>query len=358
MSKSLGNGIDPLVVISQYGADALRFALATGNSPGNDMRFSDEKMEAARNFANKLWNAARFVRMNLTIDGIDLPKAAQLAPEDKWILHQFNKLTDSVVTNIDKYEVGVALAAVYDFTWDVFCDWYIELAKARLNDKGTEGNLVCQQVISYVLNGILKLLHPFMPFITEEIFGSLPHLPGDAESIMISPYPAYREDLVFEQEAADMERVLDLIRAIRNRRAEMNIAPSRKAALFIQTRYTDTFTPAVAPFFARLASASDMTVAESFSPETVSADTCVQVVTPSATAYLPLSDLVDFEKERARLTAEIDKVGKEVQRLEAKLSNQGFVAKAPAAVVEGERAKLASAQEKLAATKAALAKLG
>ena len=364
MSKSLGNGIDPLEVISQYGADALRFALATGNSPGNDMRFSDEKMEAARNFANKLWNAARFVRMNLTIDDITLPEAAQLAPEDKWILHQFNQLTDSVVTNIDKYEVGVALAALYDFTWDVFCDWYIELAKARLNDKGTEGNLVCQQVISYVLCGILKLLHPFMPFITEEIFGSLPHLPGDAESIMISPYPTYREDLVFVEEAADMERVLELIRAIRNRRAEMNIAPSRKAALFIQTRYTNTFTPATEPFFVRLASASSMTVtvtvtaSESFAPETVSADTCVQVVTPSATAYLPLSDLVDFEKERARLTAEIDKVEKEVQRLEAKLSNQGFVAKAPATVVEGERARLASAREKLTATKAALAKLG
>ena len=355
MSKSLGNGIDPLEIISKYGADALRFALATGNSPGNDMRFSDEKMEAARNFANKLWNASRFVRMNLTIDEVRLPDANRLALEDKWILHSFNRLAESVNANLEKYEVGVALAAIYEFTWDVFCDWYIELAKARLNEKESEGNRICQQVITYVLNGILKLLHPFMPFITEEIFSSLPHLPGDAESIMISRYPTGRSDLEFPVEAGEMERVLELIRAIRNRRAEMNIAPSRKAAVFIETRYADAFN---APFFARLASASGIEVAESFPADRVSADTCVQVVTPAATAYLPLSDLVDYEKERARLTAEIAKVSAEVERLDRKLSNQGFVAKAPAAVVDAERAKLAAAREKLTATEAALAKLG
>ena len=358
MSKSLGNGIDPLEIISKYGADALRFALATGNSPGNDMRFSDEKMEAARNFANKLWNASRFVRMNLTIDEVRLPDADRLALEDKWILHSFNRLAESVNANLEKYEVGVALAAIYEFTWDVFCDWYIELAKARLNEKESEGNRICQQVITYVLNGILKLLHPFMPFITEEIFSSLPHLPGDAESIMISRYPTGRSDLVFSVEAGEMERVLELIRAIRNRRAEMNIAPSRKAAVFIETRYADAFNSATAPFFARLASASGIEVAESFPADRVSADTCVQVVTPAATAYLPLSDLVDYEKERARLTAEIAKVSAEVERLDKKLSNQGFVAKAPAAVVDAERAKLAAAREKLTATEAALAKLG
>ena len=264
MSKSLGNGIDPLEIISKYGADALRFALATGNSPGNDMRFSDEKMEAARNFANKLWNASRFVRMNLTIDEVRLPDADRLALEDKWILHSFNRLAESVNANLEKYEVGVALAAIYEFTWDVFCDWYIELAKARLNEKESEGNRICQQVITYVLNGILKLLHPFMPFITEEIFSSLPHLPGDAESIMISRYPTGRSDLEFPVEAGEMERVLELIRAIRNRRAEMNIAPSRKAAVFIETRYADAFNSATAPFFARLASASGIEVAESF----------------------------------------------------------------------------------------------
>ena len=261
MSKSLGNGIDPLEIISKYGADALRFALATGNSPGNDMRFSDEKMEAARNFANKLWNASRFVRMNLTIDEVRLPDADRLALEDKWILHSFNRLAESVNANLEKYEVGVALAAIYEFTWDVFCDWYIELAKARLNEKESEGNRICQQVITYVLNGILKLLHPFMPFITEEIFSSLPHLPGDAESIMISRYPTGRSDLEFPVEAGEMERVLELIRAIRNRRAEMNIAPSRKAAVFIETRYADAFNSATAPFFARLASASGIEVA-------------------------------------------------------------------------------------------------
>ena len=358
MSKSLGNGIDPLEIISKYGADALRFALATGNSPGNDMRFSDEKMEAARNFANKLWNASRFVRMNLTIDEVRLPDADRLALEDKWILHSFNRLAESVNANLEKYEVGVALAAIYEFTWDVFCDWYIELAKARLNEKESEGNRICQQVITYVLNGILKLLHPFMPFITEEIFSSLPHLPGDAESIMISRYPTGRSDLEFPVEAGEMERVLELIRAIRNRRAEMNIAPSRKAAVFIETRYADAFNSATAPFFARLASASGIEVAESFPAGRVSADTCVQVVTPAATAYLPLSDLVDYEKERARLTTEIAKVSAEVERLDKKLSNQGFVAKAPAAVVDAERAKLAAAREKLTATEAALAKLG
>ena len=358
MSKSLGNGIDPLEIISKYGADALRFALATGNSPGNDMRFSDEKMEAARNFANKLWNASRFVRMNLTIDEVRLPDANRLALEDKWILHSFNRLAESVNANLEKYEVGVALAAIYEFTWDVFCDWYIELAKARLNEKESEGNRICQQVITYVLNGILKLLHPFMPFITEEIFSSLPHLPGDAESIMISRYPTGRSDLEFPVEAGEMERVLELIRAIRNRRAEMNIAPSRKAAVFIETHYADAFNSATAPFFARLASASGIEVAESFPAGRVSADTCVQVVTPAATAYLPLSDLVDYEKERARLTAEIAKVSAEVERLDRKLSNQGFVAKAPAAVVDAERAKLAAAREKLTATEAALAKLG
>ncbi len=358
MSKSLGNGIDPLEVIGTYGADALRFALATGNSPGNDMRFSDEKMEAARNFANKLWNASRFVRMNLTIDEVALPEADKLAPEDKWILHEFNQLAAKVNTNIDKFEVGVALAAIYEFTWDVFCDWYIELAKSRLSEKDTEGNTVCQNVISYVLNGILKLLHPYMPFITEEIFASLPTLPGDRESIMISQYPTYNESLDFPTDAAEMERIIELIRAIRNRRSEMNIAPSRKAALFIATKYADTFHEGTAPFFARLASASGLTVAESFDESVVSADTAVQVITPSAIAYLPMSDLIDFEKEKARLASEIEKLQGEVKRLSGKLSNEGFVAKAPAAVVDAERAKLAAAEEKLRATEEALAKLG
>ncbi len=353
MSKSLGNGIDPLEVIATYGADALRFALATGNSPGNDMRFSDEKIEAARNFANKLWNASRFVRMNLTIDEVKLPAESELAAEDKWILHEFNKLTGSVTAALDKYEVGVALASIYDFTWDVFCDWYIELTKARLSDKESVGNKVAQNVLAHVLTGILKLLHPFMPFITEEIYQALPH---SDESIMISSYPCFDAVLVFEKDAEKMNRVIGAIKAIRARRNEMNVAPSRKAKVYIATRYADAFNDSTVPFFTRLASAPEVEIAESFEG-VLSADDAVQIITDSATIFLPLSDLVDTEKERARLEAEQKKLSGEIERLSKKLSNEGFVAKAPAAVVEGERAKLAKYEENLAGVLAALAKL-
>ncbi len=225
MSKSLGNGIDPLEIISTYGADALRFALATGNSPGNDMRFSDEKIEAARNFANKLWNASRFVRMNLTIDKVELPEASKLAPEDKWILCRFNKLCAAVESSLDKYEIGIALSNLYDFVWDIFCDWYIELSKARLADKESESGLTAQNVLAYVLTGTLKLLHPFMPFITEEIYQALPH-EGDAESIMISAYPKYDAALDFETDAAHTDKLIAVIKAIRARRTEMHVPPS------------------------------------------------------------------------------------------------------------------------------------
>ncbi len=353
MSKSLGNGIDPLEIIDKYGADALRYALATGNSPGNDMRFSDEKIEAARNFANKLWNASRFVRMNLTIDEIVLPEADKLAAEDKWILHEYNKLTASVTAALDKYEVGVALASVYDFTWDVFCDWYIELTKSRLSDKESEGNKVAQNVLAHVLTGILKLLHPFMPFITEEIYQSLPH---SDESIMISRFPAYDQSLCFATDAEQMSRVITAIKAIRARRNEMNVPPSRKAKVYIATKYADAFGKSTVPFFTRLASASEVEVAESFEG-TFSADDAVQIVTDSATVFLPLSDIVDTEKEIARLTAEEKRLTGEIERLSKKLSNEGFVAKAPAAVVEGERAKLAKYRENLEGVKAALAKM-
>ena len=356
MSKSLGNGIDPLEVIKTYGADALRFALATGNSPGNDMRFSDEKIEAARNFANKLWNASRFVRMNLTIDEIALPDADKLSAEDKWILNEFNRVSKVVSANIDNYELGVALAEIYEFAWDVFCDWYIEFAKARLSDASSDGNEVCQNVISYVLIGILKLLHPFMPFITEEIFASLPHEAGEAESIMISKYPEFNSALVFETEALEMERIIEAIKAVRNRRSEMNVPPSRKAKLYVQTKYADTFDGASA-FFCRLASASEVEVASGFNEETVNADTCVQVITNSATIYLPLSELVDYEKEKERLNKEKERLLSEIDRFEKKLSNESFTAKAPAAVVDGERAKLAAAREKLSGVEAALAKI-
>ena len=353
MSKSLGNGIDPLEVIRQYGADALRYALATGNSPGNDMRFSDEKIEAARNFANKLWNASRFVRMNLTIENVELPDASKLASEDKWILHEFNKLAASVTSSLDRYEVGVALASIYDFTWDVYCDWYIELTKARLNEKGTEANETAQQVLAYVLTGILKLLHPFMPFITEEIYQALPH---SDESIMISAYPKFDESLVYTADAEKMSRVITAIKAVRARRNEMNVPPSRKAKIYIATKYTDSFNESTEIFFVRLASASEVEIADSFEGK-ISADDAVQIITDSATLFLPLSDIVDTEKEIARLEAEYKKLCGEIERLEKKLSNEGFVAKAPAAVVDGEKAKLAKYRENLDGVNAALAKL-
>ncbi len=355
MSKSLGNGIDPLAIIDQYGADALRFALATGNSPGNDMRFSDEKIEAARNFANKLWNASRFVRMNLTVDSFKLPKADQLAVEDKWILTKYQEVIKTVRSALDRYEIGVALSVLYDFLWDVFCDWYIELAKARLNEKDTEGNLIAQNVIGTVLCGTLKLLHPFMPFITEEIYASLPHT---EESIMIAEYPVADDALVFADAAADMERVIAAIRAIRARRNEMNVVPSRKAKIYIATKYEESFAPATEAFFKRLASGSELEVAASVEDFSINAEDAVQIVTDAATILLPMSDLVDTEKERARLGAEVARLENEIKRAEAKLSNESFVAKAPAAVVAIEREKLEKYRETLAGVKAALEKLG
>ncbi len=358
MSKSLGNGIDPLEVIDKYGADALRFALSTGNSPGNDMRFSDEKMEAARNFANKLWNASRFVRMNLTIDQVELPEAGKLSAEDKWILTEYNKTVSTVVGALDHYEIGVALSAIYDFVWDIFCDWYIELTKSRLSDKGSDGNLVAQNVLCYVLTGTLKLLHPFMPFITEEIYQALPHNREDAESIVIADYPVADEALNYPAESLELTRVISAIKAIRLRRNEMNVVPSRRAKVYIATAYPESFGESTHPFFTRLASASDVTVAASFDASVVSADNAVQIITDSATIYLPMSDLVDTEKERARLTAEKTKLEGEIERLSKKLSNEGFVAKAPAAVVDAERAKLAKYTENLNGVIAALEKLG
>ena len=353
MSKSLGNGIDPLKIIDEYGADALRFALATGNSPGNDMRFSDEKIEAARNFANKLWNASRFVRMNLTIDHVELPATGKLAPEDKWILTEYNRTVAAVQNALNSYEVGIALSNLYDFVWDVFCDWYIELSKARLSEKDTAENLVAQNVIAFVLTGILKLLHPFMPFITEEIFGALPH---EEESIMIAGYPVPDETLEFADAAADMERVIAVIRAIRTRRNEMNVPPSRKAKVYLATKYEKSFAGTEA-FFARLASASALEVAAEFDGSVISGDNAVQIVTDSATVFLPLSDIIDYEKEKARLAAELEKLDGEITRAKAKLANESFVSRAPAAVVAGERDKLAKYEENRAGVAAALAKL-
>ena len=345
MSKSLGNGIDPLEVIDKYGADALRFALATGNAPGNDMRFSDEKIEAARNFANKLWNAARFVLMNLDIDEVKLPEAADLALEDKWILDKLNDLAANVCQNLDHYEVGVSLANIYDFVWDMFCDWYIELCKPRLS----AGDKTAQNVIAYVLRETLKLLHPFMPFITEEIYQKLPR---DAESIMISAFPCENPALHFDAEAAEMEKIIALIKAIRARRTEMGVAPSRRAKLYIVTKSTETFADA-APFFQKLAGASEVELADSYADSTA-----VQIITDSAAAYIPLADMIDFEAERKRLTTELEKNANEIKRVEAKLANEGFTSKAPAAVIEGERQKLEKYREVRRGLEDALAKLG
>ncbi len=349
MSKSLGNGIDPLEIIGKYGADALRFALATGNSPGNDMRFSDEKIGAARNFANKIWNASRFVRMNLDIEEIALPSADRLRTEDKWILSLFNRLAGEVRENIDSYELGIALSKLYDFIWDIFCDWYIELLKPRLSAKGTEDNHVAQNVIAWVLSNTMKLLHPFLPFITEEIWLALPHT-GD--SIMISSYPQTDPALDFPEDEASMDRIIELIKAVRNRRAEMNVPPSKKTTLYIVSAYGDTFNSGVSHFFTRLASASEVIYTGEFT-----GDNAVSIVTGSATAYIPLAEMIDTEKELARLTKELENTEKEIDRLTKKLSNVGFTSKAPAAVVEGEKAKLEKYRETLDGIKTAIANL-
>ena len=349
MSKSLGNGIDPLEIIDKYGADALRFALATGNSPGNDMRFSNEKIEAARNFNNKIWNAARFTLMNLTIEDAILPDADRLELEDKWIISKFNTLAGEMNLNIDKFELGVGLAKSYEFIWDVFCDWYVELVKPRLANKGSESNLTAQNVLVYVLSGAMKLLHPYMPFITEEIWSSLPHV---GESIMISSYPDFDTALSFEKEEKLMETLISAIRSIRNRRAEMDVPFSRKAALHIVTARDDVFNEKTGQFFIKLAFASNVILEKEYSN-----DSAVQIVTPDALIYIPLAELIDIEKELARLESEKDKNLKEIERLEKKLSNPGFIAKAPQAVIDGEKQKLVKYKEALAKIEEAIKKI-
>ena len=348
MSKSLGNGIDPLEIIDQYGADALRFTLATGNAPGNDMRFSDDKVKASRNFANKLWNAARFVLMYLDDNGdyTSLPK--ELAVEDKWILSKFNKLAKEVTENLENFELGIAVAKLYDFIWDVFCDWYIEISKIRLQS-GEDAD-TAKAVLVYVLTGILKLLHPFMPFITEEIYQAIPH---SEESVMISKWPEYDESLNFPTEENDMEMIMDAIRAVRNRRAEMNVPPSKKAAVKIETLKTDVFENGK-EFFKRLASASDVEVAQSFENE----DKSVTIVTNDAKIYIPLGDLVDFEAERKRLEKELAQCEDKLAFIEKKLSNPGFVNKAPEKVVEQNRKDASVLTEKIEMLKNSIENLG
>ena len=354
MSKSLGNGIDPLEMAEKYGADALRFNLITGNSPGNDTRFYVEKCEAMRNFANKIWNASRFVMMNLTIDRVELPE--QLELEDKWVLSKLNTLVKEVTDNMDAFEIGVASAKVYDFIWDTYCDWFIELCKARLTGEDECSKVNAQNVLCYVLIETLKLLHPFMPFITEEIYQALPHTAEDkGEFIMLQKWPEYRDELSFPQEEEAMGLIIDAITAIRARRNEMNVAPSKKVHYTIATAHADTFARGI-PFFKRLASASDVTVADANIP---TPDGSIEVVTHAARVLMPLAELVDFEKELARIAKEKANAEKQLAGIENKLSNQGFLAKAPEAVINGARedaAKLRALIEKLDASAAAMKK--
>ncbi len=344
MSKSLGNGIDPLEMAEQFGADALRFNLITGNSPGNDMRFYVEKCEAMRNFANKIWNATRFVMMNLTIDEVKLPEKLEL--EDKWLLSKYNTLVKEVTDNMDSYELGVASAKVYDFIWDTYCDWYIELTKTRLNGDNAEAKLAAENVLVYVLSGILKLLHPFMPFITEEIWQALPHT-ADAKAegfIMQEAWPEYDPALEFKAEEEAMEAVKDAISSVRARRSEMNVPPSKKAQMIIVTETPEIYEQGK-HFIARMAFASEVEVTTK-APADISG--MVTVVTHGSNVYMPLSELVDFEKELARIAKEKANVEKQLNMIAGKLGNEAFVAKAPEQVVAAEREKEKKLRELLA----------
>jgi len=346
MSKSLGNGIDPLEEIEKYGADALRLTLATGNSPGNDMRYSKDKVESSRNFCNKIWNAARFILMNLGEEEVKNAVPSNLTAPDKWILTQLNNAVREITDNIDKYELGIAVSKIYDFIWDVFCDWYIELAKPKLQAGGEEA-VATRQVLVYVLTRALALLHPFMPFITEEIWQTLPH---EGESIMVSEWPKYDEALNFAEEAAEFEMVMKAIKGIRTARANANVPPSRKASVYIKSKFADSFINAT-PFFERLASAASVSaVADDFTIERA-----LNVVTDEAIILLPMDELVDREKELARLNKEMAACQKDLDIINSKLGNEAFVAKAPEKVIAAEREKLAKATERMAKIKESLA---
>ncbi len=346
MSKSLGNGIDPLEIIEKYGADALRFTLATGNSPGNDMRFTDEKVEASRNFANKIWNAARFILMNIGDNPVELCLPDMLEMEDKWIVSRFNSLTAEITDNLEKFELGIAVQKLYDFIWDNFCDWYIELCKARLQGENAAG---ARQVLVYVMTGMLKLLHPFMPFITEEIWQTIPH---EGETLMKSEWPKYDAFLNFPAEEKEMERIMEAIRAIRNRRAEMNVPPSKKTPVYIETAFKPTFERG-AVFFERLAWARSVDVGENFEM-----DGAVSIITADATIKIPMEELVDKQAESARLSREKEDVQKQLDGVMARLNNQAFVSKAPQKVVEAARENAARLKEKLVLLEQSLSALG
>ena len=346
MSKSLGNGIDPLLVIDQYGADALRMFLATGNSPGNDMRYSEKRVEACRNFANKLWNASRFVHMNIDDYDVKNELPATLETEDKWILHTLNNVAKEVNENLEKFELGIALSKIYDFIWNSYCDWYIELCKARLQSEG-ETAQNARQVLIYVLDKILKLLHPFMPFITEEIWQTIPH-DTEGKTVMLEKYPEYDPSLDFPSEAEEMMKVMEAITAIRTQRNEMNVPPSKKAKLFIATAIPETFSNGE-QFFKKLASASEVEISDSFD-----IDGAVTVVTSDAKIYIPMEELVDKEAELKRLNKELKQVEKMLAQDEGKLNNPGFMSKAPEKVIEKIKGQAEKEREKIALIHAAM----
>ena len=345
MSKSLGNGIDPLEVIAQYGADALRFTLVTGISPGNDTRFSTERVEASRNFANKLWNASRFILMNIEGKDVKNELPAHLATEDKWILSAFNRVAKEVNENLEKFELGIAAQKLYDFLWDQFCDWFIEIAKIRLTGDDEKAAQEVRQVLVWVMTRTLAMLHPFMPYITEEIWQTMPH---DGEALIVDAYPAYDPALEFPEASARMESVMAAVRAVRNRRSEMNVVPSRRTKLHIATAKPDVFEEGTA-VFQRLAYATEIEVAESFDLEGA-----VTIVTPDAKIYIQMDELVDKAAEIARLTKELQSAEKQFATAQAKLSNEKFTGKAPANVVEGVRQNAARLQEHIALIRSSL----
>ena len=349
MSKSLGNGIDPLEMAEKYGADALRFNLITGNSPGNDMRFYVEKCEAMRNFCNKIWNASRFVMMNLTVEDNHLPET--LETEDKWILSKLNRVVKEVCDNMDSFELGVAAGKIYDFIWDDYCDWYIELTKPRLNGEDEAAKESAQRVLLYVLVEILKLLHPFMPFITEEIWQALPH---EGDALMMQSYPEYSEKLNFPEDEANFGMVMDAIKAVRARRSEMNVPPSRKSHLIIVTDKAKAFTDGE-KFICKLAYASGVEVRAEL-PE--STDGMVSVITDNARMFMPMAELVDLEKERARMEKELANAKKQLDGQNAKLANENFVSRAPEKVVNAEREKKAKLEALIENLEESLKNLG
>ena len=348
MSKSAGNGVDPIEMIERFGADALRFNIITGNSPGNDMRFYVERCEAMRNFANKLWNASRFVMMNLTIGDCALPEKLEL--EDRWILSKLNSLRGEVRENLDRYELGIAAQKIYDFIWDSYCDWYIELTKPRLNGGDAAAKEGAERVLLHVLTGILKLLHPFMPYITEEIFQAIPH---EGEALIVAPYPKYDAVLSFPEDEAGFELIMDAVKAVRSRRAEMNVPPSKRPTLIITSDRPEVF-EAGRTYLSKLAYAGEVEISAEAPADT---EGMVSVVTGSAKMFMPMAELVDIEKERARIEKELDKARAQLEAQNKKLANESFVSRAPEAVVNAERERAEKAKALIANLEESLAKL-